>query len=459
MHSLEPHRLALLTDLYELSMGAAYVHNGLSEARASFELFVRKLPPVRSCLVMAGLRQVLDYLSALAFTEEEIEWIRRHEMFRYIGDEFFERLRGFRFTGDVWAMPEGTLAFANEPLLRIEGPLIEAQIAETFVLSMINFQTAIASKAARVVQAAAGRPVVEFGTRRAHTPFAGLYGARAAFIGGCMGTSNAQAGFEFGIPTFGTFAHSLPMAFESEVAAFQGFWDAFREKTTFLIDTYDSLRGTERAARLARPFAAVRIDSGDFLDTSRKMRQILDRYNRQEVKIMATGDLNEYRIEDLTRLNAPIDSFGVGTELITSQDAPALGGVYKLVEIVRDGKVIRTAKFSKDKVTWPGRKQVYRLVEQERKAFRRDVITVHDERPETPASLTAHPLLVPVMREGRQIHPETDLQLAQSRCREQWAQLDPRCRKLVEAEAYPVRYSPGLQELLKQTRRATTEEP
>lgn len=457
MISPPPHRLALLTDLYELSMGAAYVHSGLSEARASFELFVRSLPATRSYLVVAGLRQVLEYLEQLAFSGDEIDWIRQHEMFRSVPGAFFERLHELRFTGDVWAMCEGALAFANEPLLRIEAPLIEAQLVETFILSMVNFQTMVASKAARIVQAAAGKPVVEFGSRRAHTAFAGLYGARAAFIGGCVGTSNVAAGFEFGIPTFGTFAHSLSMAYASEEAAFEGFWEVFREKTTFLIDTFDALRGTERAARMARPYAAVRIDSGDFLDVSRKMRQILDRHNRQEVRIMATGDLNEYRIEDLNRLHAPIDSFGVGAALATSLDAPALGGVYKLVEIERGGQPVRTAKFSKDKATYPGRKQVFRYLDQARKTFRRDLIAVQDEVPEAQPGLTPHPLLIPAMRSGRSVDVERDPHIAQSRCREQLLQVPPECRRLVEAENYPVRYSRGLQELLRQARRRSAD--
>jgi nicotinate phosphoribosyltransferase len=400
---------------------------------------------------------VLEYLEQLAFTGEEIDWIRRHEMFRSVSGAFFERLRALRFTGDVWAMPEGTLAFANEPLLRIEAPLIEAQLVETFILSMVNFQTMVASKAARILQAAAGKPVVEFGSRRAHTAYAGLYGARAAFIGGCHGTSNVAAGFEFGIPTFGTFAHSLPMAYPSEAEAFEGFWEVFREKTTLLIDTFDALRGTERAARMARPYAAVRIDSGDFLDVSRKMRQILDRHNRQEVKIMATGDLNEYRIEDLNRLNAPIDSFGVGAALATSLDAPTLGGVYKLVEIEREGKPVRTAKFSKDKSTWPGRKQVFRYLDQTRKMFRRDLIAVQDEAPEAQPGLTSWPLLIPAMRNGKCIDIERDLHRAQSRCREQWLQLPLEYCRLVEAETYPVRCSRGLQELLRQARRRSAD--
>lgn len=456
MISPPSHRLALLTDLYEISMGAAYVHSGLSEARASFEIFVRSLPATRSYLVVAGLHQVLDYLEQLAFSGEEIDWLRRHEMFRSVSGDFFERLRDLRFTGDIWAMPEGSLAFANEPLLRVEAPLIEAQLVETFILSMVNFQTMVASKAARIVQAAAGKPVVEFGSRRAHTPYAGFYGARAAFIGGCIGTSNVAAGFEFNIPTYGTFAHSLPMAYPGEEAAFEGFWEVFREKTTLLIDTFDALRGTERAARIAHPYAAVRIDSGDFLDITRKMRQILDRHDRQEVKIMATGDLNEYRIEDLNRLNAPIDSFGVGAALATSLDAPTLGGVYKLVEIERNGKPARTAKFSKDKATYPGRKQVFRYLAPTCNTFRRDLIAVQDEVPEAQPGLTPCPLLIPAMRKGQRAGAECDLHITQSRCREQLLQLPPAYRRLVEADTYPVRYSHGLQDLFRQMRHSTS---
>ena len=444
--------LGLLTDLYQLTMGAAYVQSGISETRASFELFVRRLPRARSYLVTAGLEQGLEYLSELRFRGPEISFLRRHPLFRHAPAAFFERLRALRFTGDVWAMPEGTIAFADEPLLRIEAPLIEAQLVETFVLSMINFQTTVASKAARIVQAAAGRPVIEFGTRRAHTAYAGLYGARAAFIGGCAGTSNVAAGYAFGIPILGTFAHSFVQAFPTESAAFQAFWATFRERTTLLIDTYDPLQGTERAARLPRPIAAVRLDSGDFHVVTRHMRQILDQHGRPEIRMMATGDLNEYRIEDLSRLKAPIDSYGVGTELITSQDAPALGGVYKLVEIERAGRAVGTAKFSLEKLSYPGRKQVYRRQEVARRRFHSDLIARVGEAAPRDPRFRLLPLLRPVMRQGLPLRPAEDVRHAQRRSAQQLDQLPARYKRLVEAARYPVAHSPRLRELLQQVR-------
>ncbi len=461
--------LGLLTDLYQLTMGAAYLKRGIADSRAVFELFVRHLPPVRSYMVFAGLEPVLQYFDRLAFTPAEVQYLRRHEMFQHVGPEFFERLRHLRFSGDVWAMPEGTVAFAGEPLLRVEAPLFEAQLVETFLLSMINFQTSVATKAARIVQAAAGRGVVEFGTRRAHTPYAGLYGARAAYVGGCIGTSNLEAGYEYGIPVLGTFSHSYTLAFEDEAAAFRNFWDVFRQRTTLLIDTYDTLRGAGRAAGIGLPVHAVRLDSGDFLQLSRRVRALLDRRGRPEIQIMASGDLNEYRIEDLTRLGAPIDSYGVGTELITSQDAPALGGIYKLVEIERRGRAAWPAKFSPRKATVPGRKQVYRFFRPPRPAAGRAAAArpvaestaagqmLYDwvELQDAPPPRGGHPLLVPVLRGGRRApagERAADLRAARERCLRQLEQLPARYRRLVEAARYPVRLSPALQRLLRQAR-------
>ncbi len=455
MRTRELSGLGLLTDLYQLTMGAAYLKRGIADSRASFELFVRHLPPVRSYMVFAGLEPVLEYLGRLSFSAAEVEYVRRHEMFQHVGREFFERLRHLRFSGDLWAMPEGTVAFAGEPLLRVEAPLLEAQLVETFLLSMINFQTSVATKAARMTQAAAGRPVIEFGTRRAHTPYAGLYGARAAFIGGCAGSSNLEAGYLYGIPVLGTFAHSYTLAFDDEAVAFRNFWDVFRQRTTLLIDTYDTLRGAERAASLGRPLRAVRLDSGNFLQLSRRVRALLDRHGRPEIEIMASGDLNEYRIEDLTRLQAPINSYGVGTELITSQDAPALGGVYKLVEIERQGRPAQPAKFSPHKATVPGRKQVYRMMRAARggrASFDHDWVELQD----APAPAAGEPLLQPMLRGGKRVGlaaQETGLQPAQARCRRQLEQLPARFRRLVEAAHYPVRLSPRLQRLLREARR------
>lgn len=388
--------LALATDLYELTMAAAYFDNRI-QTRAIFELFVRRLPERRSYLISAGLEQAIDYLTRLRFTREEIGHLREPPVFADVSPDFFDYLAGFRFTGDVWAMPEGTIVFSNEPLLRVSAPIIEAQIVETFLITTIASQTMIASKAARVVTAAAGRDVIEFGTRRAHGSEAGLCAARAAFIGGAIGTSNVEAGFLFGIPTFGTLAHSFVMSFDAEDEAFRAFLKVFPKSATVLVDTYDTLAAVERLARDYGPqIAAVRLDSGDIGELSIRVREILDRAGMQQTRIFASSDLNEYRIAELLASGARIDSFGVGTELATSFDAPALSAVYKLVGFEQDGHIRGRIKLSKDKATYPGAKQVWRETVAGR--YSRDLVAAADEPPPGPAW---QPLLEAVMRDGR----------------------------------------------------------
>ena len=392
----------LTTDLYELTMAAAYFENGLHQP-ALFDLFIRRLPDHRSYLITAGLEQVLEYLSELRFTPDQIDYLRKHPVFKRVSDAFFDYLTSFRFTGDVWAMPEGTAAFAMEPLLRVKGPIIEAQIVETFLLSTLNFQTMIASKAARVVRAAQGRSVIEFGTRRAHGTEAGLFAARAAYIGGCIGTSNVEAGLLFGIPTFGTLAHSFVMSFENEDDAFRAFINIFPENATVLVDTYDTIAAVKRLAKQYKDSAvpAVRLDSGDLCELSKEVRQILDDAGMTQTKIFASSDLNEFSIADLISRGAQIDSFGVGTELATSYDAPAISGVYKLSGIEENGQIKMRIKLSKDKATYPGPKQVWRLVDSTGK-YIRDVISLADEaEPRSERGGTAAPLLKPVMRHGQ----------------------------------------------------------
>ena len=392
----------LTTDLYELTMAAAYFENGLHQP-ALFDLFIRRLPDHRSYLITAGLEQVLEYLSELRFTPDQIDYLRKHPVFKKVSDAFFDYLTSFTFTGDVWAMPEGTAAFAMEPLLRVKGPIIEAQIVETFLLSTLNFQTMIASKAARVVRAAQGRSVIEFGTRRAHGTEAGLFAARAAYIGGCIGTSNVEAGLLFGIPTFGTLAHSFVMSFENEDDAFRAFINIFPENATVLVDTYDTIAAVKRLAKQYKDSAvpAVRLDSGDLCELSKEVRQILDDAGMTQTKIFASSDLNEFSIADLISRGAQIDSFGVGTELATSYDAPAISGVYKLSGIEENGQIKMRIKLSKDKATYPGPKQVWRLVDSTGK-YIRDVISLADEaEPRSERGGTAAPLLKPVMRHGQ----------------------------------------------------------
>ncbi|HJZ69785.1 MAG TPA: nicotinate phosphoribosyltransferase [Blastocatellia bacterium] len=387
----------LTTDLYELTMAAAYFENGIQD-RAIFELFVRALPDHRSFLIAAGLEQALGYLSETRFTDDQIGYLREHPAFKHVSRAFFDYLAEFRFTGDAWAMPEGTVAFGMEPLLRVTAPIIEGQVVETFLLSTILSQTMIASKAARVVAAAGGRDVIEFGTRRAHGTEAGLFAARAAYLGGCAGTSNVEAGHLFGIPTFGTLAHSFVMSFEKEDDAFRAFLKVFPETATILVDTYDTIAAVERLAyNFGTRVPAVRLDSGDLCKLSKQVRQILDEAGMIDTKIFASGDLNEHKIAEMISRGAKLDSFGVGTELATSHDAPALGGVYKLAGLEEDGRFIGRIKLSHDKATYPGPKQVWRITNEAGK-YARDLIALADESQPGENSL---PLLKQVMQQGR----------------------------------------------------------
>ena len=430
----------LLTDLYELTMAAGYLQTGF-EAHATFELFVRNLPHRRNYLVAAGLEQCLDFLQKVNFTPQEIEFLRSHPVFSTIREDFFTYLSKFRFTGDVWAVPEGTLVFAGEPILRITAPIIEAQIMETYLLATISFQTMIASKAARVVTAAQGRPVVEFGARRAHGPEASLLAARAAYIGGCDGTSNVLAGHSFGMSTYGTQAHSWIMAHEDEAQAFGHFLDAFPDHAVLLLDTYNVRAALEKILKMGRKPAGVRLDSGNMVKDSQWVRQAMDRHGWNDVKIFASGDLDEEKITSLLKAGARIDAFGVGTALATPGDAPHLNLIYKLVEIERNGNVRGAAKLTQAKSTYPGRKQVYRYSESEK--FSYDQIVLDSE----PAP-GGRPLLTEVMCAGKRLQETAPLSEARQCCVEELAHLPERYRQLRRDVEYPVRYSAQLKALL-----------
>jgi len=436
----------LLTDLYELTMAAGYLEAGF-EGQATFELFARSLPKRRNFLVAAGLEQCLEYLEHIHFSEEEIGFLRGHRAFAGIGDAFFDYLARFRFSGDVWAVPEGTICFPDEPLLRITAPIIEAQIVETYLLSSISFQTLIASKAARATIAAQGRSVMEFGTRRAHGPESGVLAARAAFIGGCRGTSNVAAGYCFGIPTFGTQAHSWIMAHEDEEDAFRRFLDIFPNDSVLLLDTYEVRAAVEKIIAMRRKPRGVRLDSGDLASDSKWIRRRLDEVGWNDVQIFASGDLDEDRIESLVASGAKIDAFGVGTALSTSFDAPALGVIYKLVEIETGGTVRNSAKFSAAKITYPGRKQVFRKLDS-RGQFVEDIIALEDER-----IAGAMPLLQPVVKGGARVAPAPGLAEAQARGLHQIAGLPAELRQLAQAPAYAVQHSERLEDLLAEVRR------
>lgn len=431
----------LLTDLYELTMAAGYFEAGKATQKATFELSIRRLPTRRNFVIAAGLAQCVEYLLNLRFTPEEIDYLRGLQQFARVSIGFFDYLRDFRFTGDVFAVPEGTPLFAGEPMLIVRAPLIQAQIPETALLSAITFQSLIASKAARMVEAAGGRDVLDFGTRRAHTPQAGVLGARAAYIGGCVATSNALTGLRYGIPVFGTAAHSWVLSFPSEMESFRQLQKLLGPQTVQLIDTYDTLQGARRTAELGPPLWGVRLDSGDIVTLARKVRTILDDAGLPDAKIMASGDLDESKIRDIVAAGAPVDAFGVGTELATSGDAPSMGTVYKLVEVDICGIKRFTAKLSQDKQTLPGAKQVFRLPN-------RDVLARSAE-----CCAGAEALLRPVVLGGNLVETLPDAGAARARALACIAKLPTELRSLDVAHQHPVEYSKDLTALIERTRR------
>jgi nicotinate phosphoribosyltransferase len=435
----------LLTDLYELTMAAGYLQTGF-DGRASFELFVRHLPQRRNYLVAAGLEQALEFLENVHFASAEIDYLRRHRVFRHVREEFFSYLAKFRFTGDVWAMPEGTLVFAGEPMLRVTAPIIEGQIMETYLLATMSYQTMVASKAARVVTSAKGRQIVDFGARRAHGSQASLLAARAAAIGGCEGTSNVLAGQQFGMNTYGTQAHSWVMAHEGETEAFRNFLDAFPDDAVLLLDTYDVRNALTEIIAIGRKPAGVRLDSGNLAKDSRWVRRELDRAGWKDVKVFASGDLDESKIAALLAKGAAIDAFGVGTALATPGDAPHLNLIYKLVEVERGGKTREAAKLTRAKATYPGRKQVYRY-SIAKGEFKSDRIALESE----PGN-GGEALLVEVMRGGRRTAPAETVSIMRERCLHGLARLPQRYRQINRAASYPVRYSKALQGSLEKVR-------
>ncbi|MCC6382620.1 MAG: nicotinate phosphoribosyltransferase [Dehalococcoidia bacterium] len=437
--------VALLTDLYELTMAASYHRHGMNET-ATFDLFVRSLPERRSFLVACGLEDALSYLETFRFDEAATAYLRSLELF---GDDFLEYLLGMRFTGEVWAMAEGETAFAGEPLLRVTAPRIEAQLVETFLLNCVSFQTLIASKAARVTLACQGRPYADFSARRDHGADAALRAARAAYVGGAASTSNVLAGAVYGIPVSGTMAHSYVQSFAREEDAFRTYAEDFPGRTTLLIDTYDTVRGARRAVAAASRLStsggaiqAVRLDSGDLVGLALKVRAVLDEAGLQIVSIFASGDLDEYRISDILAAGAPVDAFGVGTQLGTSADAPALSAVYKLVQDERGPRI----KLSTGKVTLPGVKQVYRA--SDGACDTHDTVALVGEE-----GIEGRPLLTQVMSGGRRTRPAPPLDDLRTRRETAVARLPGRLQLLhAQVLPYEVRWSPGLQALLAEAR-------
>lgn len=432
----DPLRSALFTDLYELTMSAAYFAEGM-DGRAVFELFFRSMPSARNFIIAAGLDDVLSYLESFRFTTGDLAYLEGQDRF---SGEFLDFLADLRFTGDVDALPEGTPVFPAEPLIRVEAPVVEAQLVETLVLNQIHFQSIAASKAARVVIAAGGRDVVDFGSRRAHGTDAALKVARTSYLAGAAGTSNVLAAKLYGVPTFGTMAHSYIQSHDDEARALRAFAEVHPD-TTLLVDTYDTLEGVRTVVELSRDgerplrVGGIRLDSGDLGELARQSRRLLDEGGLEHVRIFASSGLDEYTIRDLVESGAPIDGFGVGTSMAVSDDAPGLDMAYKLVEYAGRPRM----KLSTSKVIHPGPKQVFRTVEVGK--------MVHDVIARAGEDLAGELLLSPVMRGGRRLPAgQASLEDARARARKEMGRLPDRLLGIEASEPeYPVSFSPALE--------------
>ena len=424
--------LTLLTDLYELTMMQGYYEQGQNEI-VVFDVFFRQNPCSNGYSVCAGLAQVIDYIKNLNFTYEDVDYLRSLKIF---SEDFLQYLSGFHFSGDIYAIPEGTVVFPKEPLLKVIAPIMEAQLVETAILNIINHQSLIATKTSRIVFAAAGDGIMEFGLRRAQGPDAGLYGARAAMIGGCVGTSNVLAGELFDVPVMGTHAHSWIMSFEDEYTAFKTYANLYPDNCTLLVDTYDTLKsGVPNAIRVFQEFKdagtplkkyGIRLDSGDLAYLSKEARKLLDEAGLPEATICASNDLDEYLLHDLKIQGAAINSWGVGTNLITSKDCPSFGGVYKLAAIMdKDGIFVPKIKISEntEKITNPGNKTIYRIYDKMTGKMKADLICFVGETYDTSddlllfdpidtwkktklpgGSYTMREIMVPIFRKGECIY-------------------------------------------------------
>ncbi len=436
--------LTMLTDFYELTMANGYFLNGFAEKTAYFDMFFRKVPDGGGFAIMAGLEQLIDYLKGLHFTKEDIDFLRQKGIF---DDAFLQFLEEFSFSCDVWAVPEGTPVFPHEPIVTVRGPVMQAQFIETMVLLAINHPSLIATKANRICRAAKGRPVMEFGSRRAQGYDGAVYGARAAYIGGCVGTACTICERDFGIPALGTMAHSWVQMFDSELDAFRAYARAYPDSCTLLVDTYHTLKsGIPNAIRVFeeeivprgfRP-AGVRIDSGDITYLSKKARRMLDEAGFPDCKIVASNSLDETIIQDMLLQGAQVDSFGVGERLITAASTPVFGGVYKLVAVEEGGEIVPKIKLSENvtKITTPGFKTSWRLFDRDSGKAIADVVTQFDENiddtkpytifdPEhtwkrkTVQSFVARQLLVPVFEKGRCVYESPSVDEIKAYCTQQ----------------------------------------
>lgn len=440
---------ALLTDLYQLTMLQAYFDEGLEET-AVFEFFVRKLPRNRNFLMSAGLAQVLEHLEALRFTQDDLDWLASTRRFK---PAFLDYLGMLRFRGDIHAMPEGTIFFPDEPILRVTAPIAQAQLVETRIINLLQFEVMIAAKAARCVLAAPGKLLLDFGLRRAHGAEAGLLAARASYLAGFSGTATVQAARDFEVPIFGTMAHSYIQAHVTEESAFERYARSQPENVTLLIDTYDTEAAAGKVAALAPRLAAdnihiraVRLDSGDRADLAKRVRRILDAAGLGHIRIVCSGNLDEGEIQRLLATGAPIDGFGVGTRLDTSADAPYLDCAYKLVEYA--GRARR--KRSEGKATWPGRKQVFRRYGTDGR-MAGDVVTTEDD------VQPGEPLVVPIMRDGLRLETPINLAAARERAARALATLPDALRALdPPCLAYSAEISPSLVQLARETDRGVS---
>lgn len=469
--------LTLMTDFYQLTMMQGYFKNNRNN-QVVFDLFYRTNPCGNGYAIAAGLQQAISYIKELHFSKEDIEYLRSLSTF---GEDFLDYLESFRFTGDIYAVPEGTVVFPMEPLVKVIAPIMEAQLIETTLLNIINHQSLIATKAARVCQAAEGSPVMEFGLRRAQGPDAGTYGARAAIIGGCIGTSNVLAGKMFQVPVLGTHAHSWIMSFPDELTAFRNYASLYPQNTTLLVDTYDTLHsGVPNAIQVFKelkeagktPSAyGIRLDSGDLAYLSKEARKMLDHAGFPDAKICASSDLDEYLISSLKSQGAKIDIWGVGTNLITSKDCPSFGGVYKLSGVWEEEGFVPKIKVSENpkKITNPGNKTVYRIYQKDTHMLRADVISLASEQIDSskelllfdpvstwkktrlaPNTYVVRELLVPIFKNGKLVYQFPSLKDIQSYCTQEKESLWEESRRLINPNEIYVDLSQGLFELKNQ---------
>ncbi|MGD0805714.1 MAG: nicotinate phosphoribosyltransferase [Candidatus Bathyarchaeia archaeon] len=440
MRGHEDKRSALLTDLYQLTMNAAYFDNDKADETSSFEMFIRTLPTYWGYFVAAGIDEAIDYATKVRFTDDDVAYLEGLNIFK---DDYLDYLRHFRFEGDIAALYEGTPITADSPMMRVTAKRPQAQLLETALLNIVNFQTLIASKASRVVNAAGKAKIIDFGLRRAQGFDAGVKGARAEYIAGVEATSNVEAAREYDIPPSGTMAHSFVMGFHDEVDAFRAYAHTFPKSSVFLIDTYDMIAGARKAAVVAKEMevdgnhlSAVRIDSGNVESLSRMIRGLLDEEGLTYVKIGVSSDLNEYKIDGFTRSGAPVDFYGVGTEMITAKPVSALPGVYKLVEDNFGPRI----KLSDSKRTHPGKKQLCRITDKDGK-YLHDILQLEEEQSE------GMPLLEPAVEDGRRVRGIKTLRDIRDYSVDCVAKLPDECKRIVGARPYELKVSEKLQNL------------